>query len=102
MVFSSTDLGRFERKVKLFSCPIDEVPGNEKHVAVRQEGIITVEFDISDVQSIPSRYSARLNKTVYKVVYEVEVDFRSPKGILTFRSYYEGRQTGRTTIEFNR
>ena len=61
-------------------------------------GKVTVSFTETEVKSSEKRIVS--GRTMYKVPYEVEVDFFSERGDIQFKTILNGQVKGNATIQF--
>ena len=73
-------------------------------LGVQQVGRIAVEFSEDELSSFEHKrhYSWKSLKgtKVYRLDFQITIDFGGQAGLLEVRSLVHGRETGRTTIDF--
>ncbi|KAK4152182.1 heat shock protein SSA3 [Chaetomidium leptoderma] len=90
--------GSYLYGIKLYSCNLDTAPKRVEDAGVVPVGTISVDFTNVDM----SRFQRKIvgAELVYKLEYDVGVDFRSDEGVLRCFALADGKTIGVSTINF--
>lgn len=67
---------------------------------VEKIGRIRADFSQVDLSQFESRWNSKLSKSVYELIYQLEVRFGEEKGVLDFRLVANDKTIGEANIEY--
>ncbi|KAK8212751.1 hypothetical protein IWZ01DRAFT_541403 [Phyllosticta capitalensis] len=86
-------------RTTIYSCSHDDAPEYSFEDGIQRLGTVITEFSRAEILKAPKRKSGR--KTIRKLEYDIKVSFSADEGAVVFATYIDGKQAGRTKVEFH-
>lgn len=86
-------------RTTIYSCSHDDAPEYSFKDGIQRLGTVITEFSRAEILKAPKRKSGR--KTIRKLEYDIKVSFSADEGAVVFATYIDGKQAGRTKVEFH-
>jgi len=85
--------------INIWICERDNAPDSSQSWSVTKLGAVRVTFSRDDIERSPSRVVD--GDQLYQVLYEMEVDLVSDRGLLEFRTIIHGNTRNNTSIRYD-
>ncbi|KAK8161278.1 hsp70-like protein [Phyllosticta citrichinensis] len=84
----------------IYCCDYDRQPRYDSDHGVQKLGTIVTKFSRAECRDLPKRYVPGRGR-VMNLDFVLKIGFSEQDGLLVFTSYINGRQAGRTKVEFH-